>query len=190
MFNLIKNVNRLSKLTKCLNSASIAKVSSTPTSSPLSFQLSDEQKELVEGARKFVREYVIPNAAEWDRKNEYPFEAHKKGHELGFFITGIPTEYGGLGLSLVDCCLIGEELSYGCSGFSTSVLANELALGPVRLFANEDIKKRYLGRNVEKSVIAAYAVTEPGAGSNVAGLTTKAVKDSNGDFILNGNKIW
>lgn len=85
-------------------------------------------------------------------------------------MAGIPTEYGGLGLSLVDCCLIGEELSYGCSGFSTSILANELALGPVRMFANEDIKKRYLGRVASDHVIAAYAVTEPGIFNTIESL--------------------
>ena len=165
MFKLTRSAHRLShalvKSSQC--PASIARLSTNPSpAGALSFQLTDEQKELVEGARKFVREEVIPNAAKWDQNNEYPVEAHKKGHELGFFIAGIPTEYGGLGLSLVDCCLIGEELNYGCSGFATSVLANELALGPVRMFANDDIKRRFLARNAEKSVIAAYAVTEPG----------------------------
>lgn len=165
MFKLIRSANRLSNalVDKSLRPASfsIARLSTSPAGA-LSFQLTDEQKELVEGVRKFVREEVMPNAAKWDQNNEYPVEAHKKGHELGFFISGIPTEYGGLGLSLVDCCLIGEELNYGCSGFATSVLANELALGPVRMFANDDIKRRFLARNAEKSVIAAYAVTEPG----------------------------
>lgn len=165
MFRLTRSLNRLSNalVNKSLPSASIARLSTNPQpAGGLSFQLSDEQKELVEGARKFVRDVVIPNAAKWDRNNEYPVEAHKQAHELGFFIAGIPTEYGGLGLSLVDCCLIGEELNYGCSGFATSILANELALGPVRMFANDDIKRRFLARNAEKSVIAAYAVTEPG----------------------------
>ena len=193
MLNLTRNVNRLSKalIAKHLQSTAVlsnAKVSdnASATAGPLSFQLTDEQNELVDSARKFVRDVVIPNAAKWDRDNEYPVEAHKQAHELGFFIAGIPTAYGGLGLSLVDCCLIGEELSYGCTGFSTCVLANELALGPVRMFANDDVKRRFLGRNAAENVIAAYAVTEPGAGSNVAGISTKAVKDSDGNFILNG----
>jgi len=196
MFKLTRNLNLISKslLNNNLKSSAIlsnAKVSSNPAAAgPLSFQLTDEQKELIEGVRKFVREEVIPNAARWDLNNEYPVDAHKKSHELGFFIAGIPTEYGGLGLSLVDCCLIGEELAYGCSGFSTSILANELALGPVRMFGSDDIKRRYLGRIASDKVIAAYAVTEPGAGSNVAGLSTKATKDSDGNFILNGQKIW
>ncbi|KAK4337392.1 hypothetical protein RND71_043339 [Anisodus tanguticus] len=189
MLRLPKNINGLSKISKCFNN-SIIKSSVHTVNGPLSFNLTSEQKELIETAKKFSREVIIPNAKKWDLNNEYPVEAHKKAHELGFFVAGVPTEYGGLGLSLLDCCLIGEELSYGCTGFSTSMLANELALGPVKLFASEELKKKYLGRNAAESVIAAYAVTEPGTGSNVAGITTKAVKDNDGNFILNGQKMW
>jgi len=193
MLSFAKNASRLSRsvLIRKSLTASSANVSTNPSPpGTLSFQLTDDQKELIANARKFVQDQVIPHASKWDRNNEYPFDAHKKAHELGYFITGIPTEYGGLGLSLVDCCLIGEELNYGCSGFATSILANELALGPVRMFGNDDVKKRFLGRNVSESVIAGYAVTEPGAGSNVAGISTKAIKDSDGNFILNGSKCW
>ena len=70
-----------------------------------------------------------------------------------------------------------------------SIFANEIALGPVRMFGNEDVKRRFLGRNAAESVIAAYAVTEPGTGSNVGGITTKAVKDGDGNFILNGKLL-
>jgi acyl-CoA dehydrogenase len=160
------------------------------SSAAIGFELNDDQKQLQDIARKFAQDVIIPNAAQWDRNNEYPTEAHQQAHDLGFFSAGIPTEFGGLGLPLLDMCLINEQLSYGCTGFSTSILANELALGPLHMFASKELKRKYLGRVANDKVIAAYAVTEPGTGSNVAGVTTRAHKTEDGDYVLNGQKMW
>lgn len=100
----------------------------------------------------------------------------KKAWEIGLVNTEIPVKYGGAGLGMIECVLAGEALSYGCSGISTAILANGLAEAPVILAGNEEQKKKYLGRMTESPLIAAYCVTEPGCGSDVNGIKTKAVK--------------
>jgi acyl-CoA dehydrogenase len=85
--------------------------------------------------------------------------------------------------------VIAEELAYGCSGMSTAVEANTLAQMPLILAANETIKKKYLGRMTEAPLKCAYCVSEPGAGSDVAAITTRAVKKGS-DYVLNGAKLW
>lgn len=109
--------------------------------------------------------------------------------ELGLVNTHIPTEYGGLGLSTLDGVIIAEELAYGCSGMMTAMEGNGLAEAPVIIAGNEEQKKKYLGRMTEAPLQAAYCVTEPNAGSDVAGLKTRAVKKGD-EYIINGSKMW
>lgn len=94
---------------------------------------------------------------------EYPWPVVKKAWELGLVNAHIPTEYGGLGLSLVDGCMIAEELSVGCTGISTACEGNGLAQAPVILAGNDFHKKKYLAPMTEEPIMAAYCVTEPGA---------------------------
>ena len=101
----------------------------------------------------------------------------------------IPAHCGGLELSSVDASIVTEELAYGCTGIQTAAEANGLAQSPLVLAANEAQQKKYLGRMTEEPLMAAYGVTEPGAGSDVAGLKTTAVKKGD-KWILNGNKMW
>lgn len=82
----------------------------------------------------------------------------------------IPEKYGGLGLNVLDCAILGEELAYGCTGIQTAAEANGLAQAPVILAANDAQKKKYLGRMTEEPLMCAYCVTEPGAGSGRCGL--------------------
>uniref|UniRef100_A0A1I7XFC3 Acyl-CoA_dh_M domain-containing protein n=1 Tax=Heterorhabditis bacteriophora TaxID=37862 RepID=A0A1I7XFC3_HETBA len=98
-------------------------------------------------------------------------------------------DFGGLGLDMISSVMISEEIAYGCSGIGTAILANDLAQTPLILCANEDVKKRFLCRMVEEPLVAAYAVTEPGAGSDVAGTKTKCVKKGD-EYIINGSKMW
>jgi acyl-CoA dehydrogenase len=97
-------------------------------SSGISFSLSEEQKELQELARSFTAKEIIPNAAHHDRTGEYPTEILKKAWEVGLLNTHIPAEYGGLGLGVLDCALISEEMAFGCSGIQTAAEANGLAV--------------------------------------------------------------
>lgn len=98
-------------------------------------------------------------------------------------------EYGGLGLGSIEGCIIGENLAWGCTGMMTAIEGNGLAEAPVILAASDAQKKKYLGRMTEAPLQAAYCVTEPGAGSDVAGIQTRAVKKGD-KWVLNGNKMW
>ncbi|KAI9136831.1 acyl-CoA dehydrogenase/oxidase [Paraphysoderma sedebokerense] len=146
-------------------------------------------KNFQELARKFTAEEIIPKAAHHDQTGEYPTEIIKKAWELGLVNTHIPAEYGGLGLGVLDSSLITEELAYGCTGIQTAIEANGLAEAPVVLAANHEQKKKYLGRMTEEPLMAAYCVTEPIAGSDVAGIKTKAEKKGN-EWVINGQKMW
>lgn len=154
------------------------------------FELTEEQKSILDMAEKFTREEIIPKAAHHDQTGEYPWEIIKKAHGLGFLTNHIPAQYGGMGMSLLDHCMIEEKFAYGCSGIGTAMSANALGQAPVMLFGNEEQKKEYLGRCVAEPVMCAYAVTEPGTGSDVAGIRTRAEKNKDGDWVINGQKMW
>jgi len=140
-------------------------------------------------AKNFAREKVVPVAAEYDRTMEYPWPLIKEAHSLGLMNMHIDEKYGGPGLGCLESVLVGEELGFACTGIATAVAANELGQTPVNLAASDKIKKKYLGWCIEEPIAVSYGVTEPGAGSDVAGLRTTAVK--NGDkWIINGEKMW
>jgi acyl-CoA dehydrogenase len=86
--------------------------------------------------------------------------------------------------------MIAEELAYACSGVATAIITNELGQSPIIMFGTEDQKKDYLGRMCAEPLLCSYGVTEPGAGSDVAGIQTKAVKNKDGDYVINGQKMW
>lgn len=140
-------------------------------------------------ARKFAKEEIIPHAPKHDKEGKFPREIAKKAWEIGLMNTHVPEEYGGLGLGVLDGCIITEELGYGCTGIATAMEANSLASAPVIVGANDEQKKEYLGRLTSEPLFAAYCVTEPGAGSDVSGIRTTAKKVGN-DYVINGSKMW
>ncbi len=154
-----------------------------------SLQLSEEQAALQGLARQFAVNDVIPVAAQYDQTMEFPREVFNQAWELGLVNTHIPEAYGGLGLGCLEGCIIGEELAYGCTGIMTAMEANGLAEAPVIIAGTHEQKAKYLGRMTEEPLQAAYGVTEPGAGSDVAGLATTAVKKGD-EWVLNGQKMW
>ncbi|XP_047523883.1 probable medium-chain specific acyl-CoA dehydrogenase, mitochondrial isoform X1 [Pieris napi] len=159
-------------------------------STGLCFELSDEQKALQELARKFTREEITPVAAQYDKSGEYPWPIVKKAWELGLMNGHIPEHCGGVGnLGVFEECLIGEEFSFGCTGIGTAVGGTNLGQTPVIIAGNKEQQKKYLGRLIDEPLVAAYCVTEPGAGSDVAGVKTKAVKKGD-EWIINGQKMW
>ncbi|XP_005235328.1 medium-chain specific acyl-CoA dehydrogenase, mitochondrial isoform X1 [Falco cherrug] len=157
--------------------------------SGFSFELTDEQKEFQATARKFAVEEIIPVAAQYDKTGEYPFPLIKRAWELGLINSHIPESCGGLGLGSFEACLITEELAYGCTGVQTAIEANSLGQMPVIIAGNEQQQKKYLGRMTEEPMMCAYCVTEPGAGSDVAGIKTKAEKKGD-EYVINGQKMW
>merc|ERR1719367_459726 len=102
----------------------------------------------------------------------------------------ISPEYGGLDLGCVVNCMVGKKMAYGCTGIMTAIEANGLGSMPIMIAGNHEQKKKYLTRLIEEPIMCAYGVTEPGAGSDVAGIKTKAVKNADGDWVINGQKMW
>ncbi|XP_023248213.1 probable medium-chain specific acyl-CoA dehydrogenase, mitochondrial [Copidosoma floridanum] len=178
----------LRKIAPLLRSAKES-FSTTAASKNISFELNDTQKDFQELATKFTREEIIPVAAEYDRTGNYPWDIIKKAWGLGLLNQHIPQSVGGLELSLFDCCVVSEAIAYGCTGIETALEASGLAQTPVILAGNKKQQKKYLGRLIEEPIVAAYCVTEPGAGSDVAGVKTKAEKKGK-EWILNGTKAW
>merc|ERR1712156_819423 len=140
------------------------------------FTPTSEQQEYLELATQFTKNEIIPNAPHYDQTGEYPWEILKKAHETGLMNLHIPQEYGGMGLGTLDGCLITEKMAYGCTGIMTAIEANGLGSMPVMIAGNHEQKKKYLGRLIEEPLMCAYGVTEPGAGSDVSGVKTKAEK--------------
>jgi acyl-CoA dehydrogenase len=155
----------------------------------IGFELSEDQQAFQELARDFARSEIAPAAAAHDRSGEFPRTILEKAHEVGLMNTHIPEEYGGLGLGTLDGCIIGEELAWGCTGIGTAMEANTLAEMPVIVAGNDFQKKKYLGRMIDEPLFAAYGVTEPGAGSDVAAARTSAVRKGDA-WVINGEKMW
>ena len=155
----------------------------------LDFSLSDEQKALVETARRFTREHIIPIAAECDREARFPQEIFQTAHTLGLVNATVPPEYGGSGLGELENALMAEQLAYGCTGIQTSLLGNTLALTPIKLAGSEEQKRKYLGMLTAEPHFASYCTTEPSGGSDVAGMRTTFTAHGD-EFVLNGEKSW
>jgi acyl-CoA dehydrogenase len=153
------------------------------------FTLTDEQKALRELAHDFAEKEIRSVAWEYDKEGTWPADVFAKAHEVGLMNTHIPEEYGGPGLSYLDGCLIEEELSWGCSGITTSLGANGLAAAPVILAGSEEIKKKYLGMLAEELKYASFCLTEPGAGSDVSSMRTRAVKKGD-KYVITGQKCF
>lgn len=155
----------------------------------LSFDLSADQKSLVENTRRFVRERIIPVAAEADRTGVFPEGLMRDAWELGLVAPILPEEVGGLGLHEIDHVLVTEELAYGCTGIQTTFTANALAATPIILAGTEAQKKKYLGMLANEPVFAAYAITEPAAGSDAAGIQCRA-RQVGDEWVLDGEKCY
>ena len=153
----------------------------------MDFQLTDEQRALQETARKYAREVIRPKAAHYDETAEFPKDLIAAGFELGLLNMAIPSEYGGVGLSHMDQVIAAEELAWGCAGVATSMIANDLALLPIIIGATDEQKRRFLTPFTEKLKFASFALTEPGAGSDVAGMSTTLRRDGD-EYVLNGQK--
>jgi acyl-CoA dehydrogenase len=153
------------------------------------FTLTDDQKAVRELAHDFAAKEIRPVAWEYDRDGTWPDDVLRKAWEVGLMNTHIEEAYGGPGLSALDGCLIEEELSWGCSGITTSLGANGLAAAPIQVGGTEEQKKKYLGMLTEDYKLASFCLTEPDAGSDVSGMRTHAVRKGD-KFVLNGSKCF
>lgn len=153
----------------------------------LEFEISPEQQALKESARQFAVQEIIPKAAEYDEAHRFPEDIARKAWEASLVNPQIPVAYGGRGCGVVESCLITEELNYGCSGIANFTAANNLAVCPLLIAGSEEQKKRYLGWLVDDLAFAAFALTEPGAGSDAAAISATYQKVGE-DYVINGTK--
>ncbi|SDX03459.1 acyl-CoA dehydrogenase [Marininema mesophilum] len=167
-------------------------LSQSSSQGSLSFQLSAEQEELRKWAHGFAEKKIRPVAMEYDEREEFPMDVFKKAAEVGLTSYACPTEYGGGGLtSVMAACLIGEELFWGCAGIATSLSVISLAGLPIYYMGSEEQKKKWITYlcDPKNPRLGAMALTEPGAGSDVNALSTRAVRDG-GEWVINGRKCF
>jgi alkylation response protein AidB-like acyl-CoA dehydrogenase len=156
----------------------------------MDFSFSGEQQEIIKVVRELVEKEIKPYAAEMDEQGRLHEGLLQKLADQGLLGVAIPEEYGGAGLDAVTIAAIYEELGKGCAGVATTVAANALASYPVIIAGNADQKKRYFDI-ISQNKLAAFALTEPGAGSDAGSVSTSAVKTEDGKgYILNGAKCF
>ncbi|RPF54077.1 acyl-CoA dehydrogenase [Aquisalibacillus elongatus] len=156
----------------------------------MNFQLTEEQQMIRKMVRDFAENEVAPTAAERDEEERFDREIFDQMAELG--LTGIPwpEEYGGIGSDFVSYAIAVEELSRVCASTGVTLSAHiSLASWPIYTYGNEEQKKNFLQRLATGEALGAYALSEPGAGSDVASMRTTAKEDGD-HYVLNGNKVW
>jgi acyl-CoA dehydrogenase len=152
------------------------------------FALSEEHVMLQRMARDFARSEVQPKAEELDHTAEFPLDIMEKARKVGLLNLNIPEAYGGMGATVFEECLVIEEIGWACSGVATAMSINNLAAVPIKLGGSEEQKKEWLGR-MTGGQLGSYAVTEPGAGSDVAGIATFAERKGD-EYVLSGSKTF
>lgn len=153
----------------------------------IGFSLSSEQVSLQKLAHEFATREIAPVASRYDKSADFPWAVLDKAFELGLFNLSVPEAYGGPGVSVLDECIINEELSWGCAGIAGALGMNSVAALPLLIAGTEEQKQKYLRRLTSEKKLASYAVTEPGAGSDVASIKTTARRVGS-DYVLNGTK--
>ena len=152
--------------------------------------LTDEQTELLKLVREFVEEQIIPVATDLEHKDEYPQAIVDQMKEMGIFGLMIPEEYGGLGESLLTYALCVEEISRGWMSVSGIVNTHFIVAYMILQHGTEEQKQRYLPRMATGEIRGAFSMSEPGCGSDVAAIKSRAVQGDDGDWTINGQKMW
>ncbi len=153
----------------------------------IDFSLSEEQRALRELAGQFAQNEIAPVAAEHDREAKHPIAIIEKAHSLGIMNMTIPESYGGAGLGMLETCLVTEELAAACAGIGTAIIANTLALSPLLLAATNEQMDEYVKPLCAGPHLAAFCMTEPQAGSDVAAIRTSARREGD-HYVINGTK--
>jgi alkylation response protein AidB-like acyl-CoA dehydrogenase len=151
------------------------------------FQLSDEQLQIREMAARFTADNITPFAGEWDERSHFPIDVIKRSAELGFGAIYVSEESGGIGLGRLEAALIMEAMAYGCAATSSFISIHNMAAWMIDRFGGDEVKAKYLPDLVTMEKVASYALTEPGSGSDAAGLKTSAKRDGD-HYVLNGTK--
>jgi alkylation response protein AidB-like acyl-CoA dehydrogenase len=151
--------------------------------------LTDEQREFRAVVRQFCDDKIAPLAGEIDRSGEYSWDTFRQLQAMELTALSYPVEYGGSGASLVDQAIAAEELARACAATSLQFLISKLGMLPVLNFGSDALKATYVPRICSGESQCSYALSEADAGSDVASMTTKAVRDGD-DWLLSGSKCW
>ncbi len=152
--------------------------------------LTDDQTEILKAVRQFVEKEILPVATELEHKDEYPTDIVEGLKELGLFGLMIPEEYGGLGESLLTYALAVEEIARGWMSVSGIINTHFIVAYMLLQHGTEEQKQKYLPRMAAGEVRGAFSMSEPGCGSDVAAIKTKAVKGDDGGYSITGQKMW
>ena len=152
--------------------------------------LTDDQTEILKAVRQFVEKEILPVATELEHKDEYPTEIVEGLKELGLFGLMIPEEYGGLGESLLTYALAVEEIARGWMSVSGIINTHFIVAYMLLQHGTEEQKQKYLPRMAAGEVRGAFSMSEPGCGSDVAAIKTKAVLSGDGSYEITGQKMW
>ena len=155
----------------------------------LNFNLSKKQLDIQKKTREFALKEILPVAWYYDEKDEIPLTVLRKAYDQGLMNNDIPKKYGGNGYGILEGAIMTEEIAAACPGLATSLFDNSLGAEPLILCANEALKKKYLSKLLKEFKLICFATSEPGMGSDVAGLRCEAKKDGN-DYRINGTKYW
>jgi len=153
----------------------------------INFSLEKSDLEIIEKYKNFAKEHITPNAQKYDKSTDFPWPIVKQAYKSGIMNCALPKKYGGQDFSIFQSSLSSEELGAACMGIGISIDANTLALTPLLIAANEEQQERFYGKIVENQEVAAYCLTEPNAGSDVANIKSTAIKQGD-KYILNGHK--
>ncbi|WP_375393430.1 acyl-CoA dehydrogenase family protein [uncultured Sphingomonas sp.] len=151
------------------------------------FDLTDDQREIQDLARRFTADRITPNAGEWDEKHIFPRETIKAAAELGFASIYVSEESGGIALGRLEAALIMEAMAYGCPSTSAFISIHNMAAWMIDRFGNQGVKDKYLPSLVGMDRIASYCLTEPSSGSDASALKTRAARDGD-DWVVTGTK--
>jgi butyryl-CoA dehydrogenase len=153
------------------------------------FQLTEEQRAILNSVESYTNEFIWPNAPSWDEKEHFPMEAFKKAAELGLAGLFASEQYGGSQLSRLDGALIFEEIATGCVSTSAFLSIHNMVVGLIDKYATADVKKTWLPQLISFQSVASYCLTEPHSGSDAAALKTTA-KDCGDYYLVNGSKAF
>ncbi|MFP5434278.1 MAG: acyl-CoA dehydrogenase family protein [Alphaproteobacteria bacterium] len=151
------------------------------------FDLTDDQREIQELARRFTADAITPHAAEWDEKHIFPRDTIRAAAELGFGGIYVSESAGGIGLGRLEAALIMEAMAYGCPSTSAFISIHNMAAWMIDSYGSDALKAAYLPDLIPMTRIASYCLTEAGAGSDAASLKTKAVRDGD-HYVVTGSK--
>ena len=155
----------------------------------MDFALNDDQRAIQDAARQFAEAELAPHSAEWDETKHFPVDVMRHAAEMGFCGIYTGEEHGGMALGRVEAALIFEELSRGDVSTAAFISIHNMATWMIDKFGSDDLRGRYVPSLVTMEKIASYCLTEPGSGSDAAGLRTTAKRDGD-HWVLNGSKAF